>query len=76
MSGMVMLHVMVEPEWVARLDRIVEAYKRRTPGVRFTRSDAGRAALVVGLAEIERQLGVGEEREAGKGARARQREGR
>jgi hypothetical protein len=55
----VLFSVYVDPACLLRFDRIAEAYARRLPGARLRRTDAGRAAIYVGLAAIERELGLG-----------------
>lgn len=55
----VLFPVYVDPAYLPRLDRIVNAYRARFPGARLTRADAGRAAIHVGLEAIERELGLG-----------------
>jgi hypothetical protein len=55
----VLFSVYVDPACLPRLDRIAEAYARKLPGARIGRTDAGRAAIYVGLAALERELGLG-----------------
>jgi hypothetical protein len=54
----VLFALLVDEACLPRLDRITHAYSAKVPGSRLTRSDAGRAAIHVGLDTIERDLGL------------------
>lgn len=50
--------VRLEPELVARLDRVAAAMSRQLAGVKVSRTQAIRMALETGLAQAEERFGV------------------
>jgi hypothetical protein len=52
------LPLSVDADWLPRLDRIATVYGRKLPGAIIRRTHAARAALFVGMAQIEQELGI------------------
>ncbi len=52
------LNVRVTAADVARLDALAAALAARTPGTSMSKSDAARAAILRGLAELELEHGI------------------
>lgn len=50
--------IRLEPELVARLDRLAEAMSRQLAGVKISRTQALKAAVELGLAQAEGQFGI------------------
>jgi hypothetical protein len=57
----VLFPLYVDPGIFPRLERIAAGYRELLPGARITRHDACRAALSVGVDDIETKLGLKKE---------------